>query len=146
MLKARGRPSSAGLAVVGLAHSVPRPDVPLELTEEQAEEWRTVVNRLPADWFPPETHPLLVQYCREVVAARKVAQLIAAHEKKRGINVDYYDQLLKMQDRCSRAIMTLATKMRLSQQATIGKKVARKPELAQRPWEVDEEVEDEDQS
>jgi len=30
-----------------------RPDAPNDLTDEQAEEWRAVVNRLPADWLNP---------------------------------------------------------------------------------------------
>jgi len=36
----------------------------LKLTDEQAEEWRAVVSRMAADWFPRETHGMLLAYCR----------------------------------------------------------------------------------
>jgi hypothetical protein len=55
----------------------------LHLTDEQATEWWAVVNRLPADWFPRETHALLIQYCRHVVSARRVAQLLTQAESAR---------------------------------------------------------------
>jgi hypothetical protein len=45
-------------------HSNARPEPPEDLTEEQAAEWSAVVDRLPADWFPRETHGLLARYCR----------------------------------------------------------------------------------
>ena len=35
-------------------------------------EWCAVVNRMPADWFPRETHGMLVQYCRLIVGARRL--------------------------------------------------------------------------
>jgi hypothetical protein len=46
-----------------------RPEPPEDLTEEQAVEWRAVVDRLPTDWFSRETHGLLSQYVRHVVTA-----------------------------------------------------------------------------
>jgi hypothetical protein len=41
-----------------------------DLTEDQAAEWRAVVDRLPNDWFPRETHGMLAQFCRHVCTAR----------------------------------------------------------------------------
>ena len=76
----RGRKSAGALTltvVTGDVEVVRRPEPPTELTREQAAEWRAVVDRLPADWFARETHGLLVQYCRHVVAARRVAELVA---------------------------------------------------------------------
>ena len=52
-----------------------------ELSDEEGEEWCEIVDRLPADWFARETHALLVQYCRHVVAARRVSQLIAEFKR-----------------------------------------------------------------
>jgi hypothetical protein len=51
---ARGPQSSAALAIVPVAElrGDARPEPPADLTEEQAAEWRAVVERLPADWFP----------------------------------------------------------------------------------------------
>ena len=133
----RGRKSAASLeiATVSPVEIVQRPDAPYDLTDEQAKEWWAVVERLPADWFPRETHGMLTQYCRHVVAARRVAQLIANAEKFKAIDVAEYDQLLKMQEREGRAISSLATRMRISQQATVRAELARKPDMVENPWE-----------
>jgi hypothetical protein len=106
------------------------------LTDEQSEEWWAVVNRMPADWFPRETHGMLAQYCRHVVSARRVAQLIDQETASEQFDVDRYDQLLRMQEREGRAISSLATRMRISQQATVRAEQARKPPQVRKPWEA----------
>ena len=52
----RGPKSSAALEIPSVAdlRGDARPEPPEDLTEEQAAEWRAVVDRLPADWFPRE--------------------------------------------------------------------------------------------
>jgi hypothetical protein len=119
------------------------------LSHEQRREWLVVVNRLPAEWFQPETFPLLAQYCRHVVAARRVAELIAALEEemsrepedgesKVGLMLgatQAMDRLLKMQEREGRAMSSLATRMRLTQQSTYDPK-AKKPIAKRNPWEL----------
>lgn len=134
----RGRASAASLEVVAASpvHTIQRPDAPYDLTDEQSQEWWAVVNRMPADWFPRETHGMLAQYCRHVVAARRVAQLIDQAEKEPSLDVENYDRLLKMQEREGRAISSLATRMRISQQATIRAEQARKPTQVKKPWEA----------
>src|SRR5512146_3041235 len=146
----RGRTSAAALSVIssdGIV-TIQRPSPPDDLTEEQGEEWRAVVNRLPAEWFPRETHGMLAQYCRHVVAARRVAQMIDALEagmadEGKAPDADRLtiilsaantmDRLLKMQEREGRAISSLATRMRLSQQTTYDKS-KKKPIVGKRPW------------
>lgn len=136
----RGPKSAASLEVQTAApvERITRPDAPYDLTDEQSEEWWAVVNRLPADWFPRETHGVLSQYCRHVVAARRVAQLVAACEAGNGeggkIDLAEYDMLLRMQEREGRALSSLATRLRITLQATISEK-AKKPMQAKRPWE-----------
>jgi hypothetical protein len=108
---------------------------PVGLSPEQAAEWRAVVNGLPADWFGRETEALLAQYCRHVVAARRVQELVASMEADgESFNIPDYDRLLKMQEREGRAISSLATKMRISQQTTYDKS-KKKTAQAHRPWE-----------
>ena len=132
----RGRQSTASKAldIVKPLETVVRPDAPYDLTDEQTDEWRAITNRLPADWFPRETHSLLTQYCRHVVAARRLSQLIDQEEKKAGFDVSAYDQLLKMQEREGRAMSSLATRMRITQQATYDPK-RKKGKSVSRPWE-----------
>jgi hypothetical protein len=134
----RGRPSSAALSVVppltGPIVSTPRPAPPADLTPEQADEWLAVTGRMPADWFPRETFGLLSQYCRHVVAARRIADLIGRLEAKEEFEMEEYDRLLKMQDREGRALSSLAIRMRIAQHAQYDKKKT-KGSVAQRPWD-----------
>lgn len=119
----RGRKSTAELAVAttpdaGVTQKTYRPPPPSELSKEAASEWHEIVDQMPADWFPRETHGMLAQYCRHVIAARHVAQLIDDHEAGEQLDLDHYERLLKMQERESKIIRELATKMRMSQQST----------------------------
>jgi hypothetical protein len=132
----RGPKSASSLTISAATplETIQRPDAPYDLTDEETEEWWAVVNRMPADWFPRETHGLLSQYCRHVVRARRISQLIAAEEKDDTFSVDRYDKLLNMQTRESRILSSLATRMRISQQASFDKE-KKKGKQAQKPWE-----------
>lgn len=78
---------------------------------------------------------MLAQYCRHVVSSRHIAKLIYDLEtKKGGFDVGEYDQLLKMQEREGRALSSLATRMRMTQQATFDKSKT-KPKEAKKLWE-----------
>lgn len=134
-MQQRGRKSVAALAVVSPIETVPRPDAPYDLTDDQAEEWRAVVDRMPADWFPRETWPLLSQYCRHIVNARRVAQLIEQAAGRKKLNIGEYEALLKVQERESRAISALARAMRLTQQTTYDKS-KKKPLHVAKPWDA----------
>jgi hypothetical protein len=135
-MKTRGRDSAASLAVItGKVESLQRPDAPYALTDEESAEWWAVVNRMPADWFPRETHGLLAQYCRHVVAANKIAQLIQQRTSGH-FEIGDYDKLLSMQERESRALASLATRMRISQQGTYDiKKSKGQVTFSKKPWE-----------
>jgi hypothetical protein len=133
----RGRVSAASMevATIGKVETLQRPDAPYDLTDEQSTEWWAVVNRMPADWFPRETHGMLADYCRHVVKSRRIAQLVDDAESQDAIDVDRLDKLYKMAERESRAASSLATRMRISQQATVRAEQARKPAQVERPWE-----------
>jgi len=133
----RGRKSSAELTVIAGSgvEAIRRPEPPEELSDEQAGEWTAIVSRMPADWFPRETHGLLTQYCRHVAAARRIAQLIARTEASNEFDLGEYGELLKLQEREGRAISSLATRMRLTQQTTYDKS-KKKPSSGQRPWDI----------
>ena len=148
----RGRTSAAELSVIsgGGVETIRRPDAPTDLTDEEAEVWRKVTNRLPADWFPAETLPMLSQYCRHSVAATRVASMIEQLDKeiaqtiKDGTSAGeavlgtakMLDRLLKMQERESRCIASLATKMRISQQTTYDKSRKKPGQGPRKPWET----------
>jgi hypothetical protein len=100
----RGRKSGAELSVV-TPISASRPSPADDLSPEQAEVWRSVVTRLPQDWFPRETHDVLAAYCRHVTSHRYLTKMIAACEAA-GIGGDDalkdYDRILGMRDRETR--------------------------------------------
>ena len=131
---ARGPKSSAAVAIPSVAdlRGDARPTPPEDLTEEQAAEWRAIVGRLPADWFQRETHGLLTQYCRHISSARRLARLLDSPET---LSVKEYDLLLKAQERESRCIASLATRMRISQQSSYDKSRSMPDEPADKPWE-----------
>lgn len=139
---ARGRKPAheVALAERGVA-LVSRPDPPLDLTPEQSDEWNKVVDALPADWFQGENHPLLIQYCRHIVDARRIAQLIDQECSREELDIPAYAELLRAQRQESAALKTLAASMRLAQQSkynalsagTAGKNRAK----TRRPWESD---------
>ena len=135
---ARGRQSAASMTVVqpGDIVSTPRPKPPTDLTDEQAHEWHCVVNRMPADWFPRETHPMLIQYCRHVVTARHVAAMIDGFlsDEEKPKSIDAYNKLLIMQEREGRAMSALATRMRISQQAQYNHKKQPDTVIEDEPW------------
>jgi hypothetical protein len=136
-MKTRGRDSAASQEIAAIAPtSIQRPDAPYDLTDEQSEEWWAIVNRMPADWFPRETHGLLAQFCRHIVSARHVAQLITDCEKAKPFDIDQYNKLLGMQEREGRALSSLATRMRISQQGSYDKKKAKGGStIESAPWE-----------
>lgn len=129
----RGKKNALEASVVPI-NGVDRPAPPTTLTDEQQAVWLKVVDALPADWFRPESVEVLVQYCRHAVTARRVAELIKQIESEVDFDVEKYDRLLKMQEREGRALSSLATRLRITPQATRDSK-SKKPSQVKRPWE-----------
>lgn len=113
---ARGPKSSASLTVVPLTGRK-KPPPPAQLTGEEAAIWRQVIDAMPTDWHRPESTALLVQFCRHIVVANHIADQIARCLLEPSVKAASMDLLLKMQQRESAAIASLATKMRLTQQS-----------------------------
>lgn len=134
----RGRVSAAAMEIapVGRIETVQRQNAPHELNDEETEVWFAVVNSWAADWFSPANTPLLTQYCRHVVQARRIAELIERATGDPELSVKDYDRLLKVQERESRTIATLATKMRLSQQSTTNHRGNKTQVNPRKPWEA----------
>lgn len=133
----RGRISAASLEVIeaSVVSIIKRPRPPADLTQEQAREWVAVTEALPADWFTPDNFPILAQYCRHVVAARRVAQLVQSVEDADALDIDALDKAYKMQEREGRAISSLATRMRITQQALTNHRGNKEKKTVKKPWE-----------
>jgi hypothetical protein len=134
----RGRKSAASLAiaqVVAPLETVERQRPPHDLTDEEVEVWAAIVGAEAADWFTPSTVPLLAQYCKHTINARRVSELIERATSDPELSVRDYDRLLVMQARESQILATLATKMRIAQQSTTNHRGNHKPSAARKPWE-----------
>jgi hypothetical protein len=112
------KPTSFAALRPKIAAAIPRADAPYDLTDEQADEWRAIVNVMPADHFMRGNYPLLAQFCRHVVAARQIAQLIAKEAKSKKLDAGLFLELLRAQQAETKAINFLSRAMRLSQQTT----------------------------
>jgi hypothetical protein len=135
---ARGRKNSNDLMVLSGAspvEAVERQRPPHDLTDEETEVWVAIVAAEPADWFSVSSRPVLTQYCRHTVHARRIAELLERASSRKDFTVQDYDRLLRMQERESRSIGSLVTKMRITNQSTINHRGNRKMTLARKPWE-----------
>ena len=133
---ARGPRSASSLSVIGPSGvvSTERPRPPAELTAEQAEVWRAICNEHPAEWLTRGAFPLLVQYSRHVVSARRLAQLIERCEQAEEFDAAEHARLLRLQETETRAISSLAVRLgfALSTYKERDKKAKR---VAKKPWE-----------
>jgi len=126
-----GRQSAEARKVVSLGMpGSDRPEPPEYLNEDQASEWRAVVDACPADWFPRETHGALESYCRHTVAEREVDKMVEdlkGMDLSTGEIIGGLDKLYKMRERESRAAVSCATKLRITNQALTNHKTSRTP-------------------
>ena len=127
----RGRKSAAELAVVRVTLEGYRPQAPHALTAQQAQLWREIVESVPGGWINHAQEPLLAAYCRHVSAADRLSAMIDQNESD--LNdfgaLQRFGKLLSMRERETKALSSLATRMRLTQQSQMH------PRSAGRAWE-----------
>ena len=117
-MQQRGRKSAAQLSVV--AGTIDgRPKAPESLSKDQAEVWDRVVASEAADFFKTAAlKHLLEQYCRHFTRAAWLDNEIAEAQKPTSdLGLEDVDRLMKMAERESRAMLSIATKLRLTNQA-----------------------------
>src|SRR5262245_11159160 len=159
IMNKRGRPSQEALYFQGLSihpglkSELPgeRPEPPAELTQEEAQEWQEIVTRMPPGWFTRETWPVLVQLCRNICTARKVAEVseVIKGYKFKGTGsgqwVRKVKEVAELQMKLAGSIGSLSTKLRLTQQSKyetskVAGEQAAKASPGLRPWDVCSEV------
>lgn len=140
------RKSAAALAAEAtLVSSSERLPAPLDLSNAERSIWLLTVNDQPASAFSPVHAPMLTQYCRHVVQAQILAEEILNFDRSWLADEDglkRYDRLLGMQEREGRAASSLATRLRITRQATVDPKTAgsarARQAKAKKPWELSE--------
>lgn len=144
MTQKRGRVSAAELEVMGpVARLGARPEPPASLNDRGQSEWFRVVNRMPSDWFTDETLSILQAYC-EHVAEGEALQLMIERVRKLAMKddeaFDRYRKLCAMKESQTRAALSCATKMRLTQQSSYTDKASgtakRNSAGGVKPWEA----------
>ena len=146
-MERRGRKSTSAKPVAVAVPSVGALSIipPVVLTESEQAVWDRIVCDEPNGAFTPEHADLLVAYCRHCVQATVLSDLINAVRPtqlrtQKGLN--RFEQLLAMREREVRSASSLATRLRITRQATYDPKtVARSKNNSGRgakPWEDDE--------
>ena len=137
----RGRKAAVDLELIDprKIEILDRPKPPHELNDEEAEVWHSTVMSEAADKFPVSTHPLLVQFCRHVVQARRVAEMLEANIDQPDFELKDWKSLLIMQNKQSSIIAALAVKMKISQSATVNHRGNKKRTLTRKPWQTEDE-------
>lgn len=106
----------------GLAASLTRADVPYDLDDDAAVEWRRIINSMPADHFIPANHHMLIMLCRHLVEARRISGIIRSYCKSKDRrDVKVYLALVKQQTVEHMMIAKLSRSMRITHQSTYNK-------------------------
>ena len=143
------RPSAASLSVISGSLDK-RPEPPADLTEAEAEVWTRTVEYEAADVFGTAAlQQMLKDYCRHVIAAERLGQVIEGHmsrvggdeeEGKETITLKDLDCLLKMRDRETKAVSDKATKLRLTNQSRYTPQAAataaKRAGAERKPWQI----------
>ena len=153
----RGRKSEAAQFQGGPFIPAQRPEPPADLQPpEAADEWRTIVNRMPTEWFTEENFGLLSELCAHLVYAKRirsgierVKQACELEGKDWVLDDEYSVKLRRMWQEHryqSQQIASLATKLRLPIQSRYSPQTAEDERekvaatVGRKPWEWRDEV------
>lgn len=108
---------------------------PDDLQPEARRVWSEVVDTLPPDRFHASERPLLALYCRSMVTAERA---LTAIDRDGPLIGDKINPALRLFDTSVRQVVSLATKLRVTPQSRVDRKVAgtsaREDASASRPW------------
>jgi hypothetical protein len=113
---------------------VNRVPTPAGLSKKERDLWRAVVDSKPAEWFGPDSAPVLTEYVRAAVLCDQLARMVDQALKGQGADLK---TALDLRDREARRLAALATKMRLTQQSrytALSAATANKRAGGSRPW------------
>ena len=140
----RGRKSPGELSVVHGTSFGERPPPPADLNARQAEVWvETFASEATAFFSTAVLKALLADYCRHRDASEIVSSIITSFEPgwlKSADGAKRYKDLLGMRDLETRAGVSIAGKLRLTNQARYTPQAAttasKNSTVGGRPWEV----------
>lgn len=145
-MAARGRKSAAQIAVAAqvapvVAHSRLRPSAHLSDAEQAV--WVRLVNDQPASAFSETHRDMIDLYCQHMTQAQVLSDEIQAFDRAWLADDDglkRYDRLLAMREREVRSASSLATRLRITRQATADPKTVGRAGAnmarSRKPWEL----------
>jgi hypothetical protein len=110
-----------------------RPEPSENLEPDEAKIWRKIVNMMPPDWFPGETHTLLERYCKHIAELSFIDKVMVDIKKAKKPNMVEWRRMAHLRRQEDKIVAMLATKMRLAQQSSYNKAnsfVAKKNNIA----------------
>jgi hypothetical protein len=136
-----GRKSTESLSVV-VTMPGQRPEPAENLGPKERVIWKRVCAAHPHDWFVSSTHCLLADYCRHWVKSDELAEALAKYDGvPDGNDFHRYDKLLARQDKVSRLLCTVGTKLRITPHAMRSEReaatgVRKTMQTGKKPWET----------
>jgi hypothetical protein len=130
--------SAASLTIVPAGRPGDLPPPPGDLLAAEAATWREIVESKPADWFGPDSLPILKEYVRAVAMCDTLARMVERAAAD-GEGVALVKSLLDMRDKEARRAASMATKLRLTQQSRYGARSADRADQrvsGKRPWQA----------
>ena len=113
-MRQRGRISANSLLVPPVLDGDGRAMPPAELDEDAAAVWTQITQALPADWFPPESLPLLTSLCGDISTSKRVsAELARLNSLKSDEAFKRFASLARLKVALSGSIANLSTRLRL---------------------------------
>jgi len=147
----RGRKSAAQIAVaaqVAPVVSTSRLAPSAHLSDAEQLVWCRMVNDHPASAFMESHRDLLDLYCQHIVSAQILDDELKAFDRewlRDAEGLKRYDTLLKMREREVRSASSLATRLRITRQATTDPKTVGRANAnmgrSRKPWELTVEAE-----
>lgn len=139
-MRQRGRKSASEVTTVETVSDMRRVErllPPYGIGDEEAEVWIRIVEDQPADAYTGKDADVLAAYCRHVVRGNRIMQMIDQVERGESLDTDEYDKLLKMHERESRAMSSLATRLRITKQATTNHRGNDQTKKRKAPWQIE---------
>ena len=132
------RKPSSSLTVENPEHGR-RPPPPSALSDRQKSLWVQITAAKPPDWFGPDTWPLLWALTAHTETFEDIQrELGCLDDLDPPVKRYWLDRLTKMRERETRAIASISTKLRLTQQSRYtpgAANTASKRHPCARPWE-----------
>jgi len=126
-MKKNGRYSKTELSIVP-RRELPQPEPPATLSESGKEIWRGIVAGFRPDWFQG-CESILACYCETATIERQIAGVIT----ECGVKDERWPELVRLHCNVASSLANLATKMRLTPQATRNKSTDKHVSLV-KPW------------